>query len=329
MVDLGKSASKIASRQVTRATSRAKSRAKSKSRTKARQIGQGLKKEATAKVKGQMDARPSKTSDLATTDQGDDLDTDLDTGLDHEVDQIVALEEIAERSGYAITKIPVGFKPPRGLKLINGPEEIPEPFDFSKVPWKKIAILIVVLIAVPLIVVGVRWAAPKAMDLVRSADITVPTVPTLPTATTAAPVVVITTWGEGACATLGTDGTAKPSSCVEADFEVTSSIAYPDLELSTDEVRAIQTLMTSLGVPVAIDGILGPQTRRAMDTFATAAGLDPSANDRARAAAVRAASLAGGAATDGPRLVQTAPEVCGAGVSWVEDVTQIHCLEAL
>jgi peptidoglycan hydrolase-like protein with peptidoglycan-binding domain len=321
MVDIGKSASKIASRQVTRATTRAKSRAKSQSRTKARQVGRGLKKGAVDKAKGHQAARANNAPSGSAAVDG--------VGLVDETDEIVELEEIAERSGYAITKIPVGFKPPRGLKLINGPEEIPEPFDFSKVPWKKLAIVIAILIAVPLLVLGGRWAVPRVTDLVRSADIDVPTIPTLPTATTDAPVVVITTWGEGACATTAADGTAKPTSCNEADLEVTSSIAYPDLDLTTDEVRVIQTLMTSLGVPVAIDGILGPQTRGAMDTFATSAGLDATANDRAKAAAVRAASLTGGSTADGPRLVQSSPELCGAGVKWVEDITQIHCLAPL
>jgi hypothetical protein len=328
MVDLGKSASKIANRQVTRATSRAKSRVKSQSKSKARQVGRGLKKDAIGKVKGQIQTKPNSSSPGAKgsvhlADRPDETEA---------TDEILQLEQMAERSGYLITKIPVDFKPPRGLKLINGPEEIPEPFDFSKVPWKKLAIVMLVLVGLPLLVLSVNWAVPRVTELVRSADITVPTVPTvptLPTATTEAPVVVITSWGEGACITTGADATVRPSSCVEADFVVTNSIAYPDLELSADEVRDIQTLMTSLGVPVVIDGILGPQTRRAMDTFATNAGLDAAANDRARAAAVRAANLTDGSSSDGPRVLQNSPELCGAGVSWVEDVTQIHCLAPL
>jgi hypothetical protein len=323
MVDLGKSASKIASRQVSRATTRAKSRAKSQSRAKARQIGRGLKKDAIDKAKGHKTSQ-SGGSTKARHSGGVDLREEV-----NEAEAILELEEIAERAGYVVTRIPVGYKPPRGLKLVNGPEEIPEPFDFSRVPWKKLVVLIVLLIAAPFLFNGLRWAVPKVTEFVRNVDISAPSIPSLSTTSTVTPVVVITTWGEGACATTAPDGTARPSSCDGADVEVVSSIAYPDLELTTDEVRATQTLMTSLGVPVVIDGILGPQTRRAMDTFATNAGLDAAANDRARQAAVRAASLSGGSAPDGPRLVQNTPELCGAGVNWVEDTTQIHCLAPL
>jgi hypothetical protein len=326
MVDLGKSASKIANRQVTRATSRAKSRVKSQSRSKARQVGRDLKKDAISKAKGQKVTKPSSSTSLGVKGSAGVAERFDET---EETDDLLHLEEMAERSGYLITRIPVGFKPPRGLKLINGPEEIPEPFDFSKVPWKKLAILLLVLTGLPLLVLGVNWAVPRVTDLVRSADITVPTVPTLPTTSTVSPVVVITTWGEGACVATAAEATVRPGSCVGANFVVTNSIAYPDLELSVDEVREIQTLMTSLGVPVVIDGILGPQTRRGMDTFAASAGLDATANDRARAAAVRAANLTDGSAADGPRILYSSPELCGAGVSWVEDVTQIHCLAPL
>jgi hypothetical protein len=316
MVDLGKSASKLASRQISKQKSRAKFKSKNIARSKAREVGQNIKKEASSKV---AEKKAGREEHQASADQGSVITAELDEfeSSDHEVQ-------------YPQSNIPLGFKPPRGLKLINDPNEIPEPFDWSKVPWKKIVIVLGVVIGIVALVFGVRWAAPRAADLVRSTEITVPTVPTLPVApTTVAPVVVITQWGEGACATSSEDGTARPSTCAEADFEVTSSIDYPDTELSPEEIRAIQELMVSLGVNVATDGALGPQSRGALNTFAVVAGLDPEANDRAKAAAVRAASIAGGSAPDGPRIIQSSPEVCGPGVSWVEDVTQIHCLGSL
>jgi hypothetical protein len=316
MVDLGKSASKLASRQISKQKSRAKFKSKNIARSKAREVGQNIKKEASSKV---AEKKADREEQQASAEQGSVITAELDE-----------FESSDHRAQYPQSSIPLGFKPPRGLKLINDPDEIPEPFDWSKVPWKKIVIVLGVVIGIVALVFGVRWAAPRAADLVRSTEITVPTVPTLPAApTTVAPVVVITQWGEGACATSSEDGTARPSTCAEADFEVTSSIDYPDLELTTDEIRAIQELMVALGVNVATDGALGPQSRGALNTFAVVAGLDPEANDRAKAAAVRAASIAGGSAPDGPRIIQSSPEVCGAGVLWVEDVTKIHCLGSL
>lgn len=318
MVDLGKSASKLASRQISRQKSRVKFKSKSIARSKAREMGQSAKSGAAGKIKAKKADR-----DAAQQDEGSVITAEFDEFEDfHEV----ARDGVQHPS----SAIPIGFKPPRGLKLINDPDEIPEPFDWSKIPWKKILIVLAALIGITALVIGVRWAAPKAIDLFRSAELAIPTIPT----TTAAPaitvpVVVITQWGEGACATSSDDGTAEPSTCVEADYEVTSSIDYPDLELTSDEVRGLQELMISLGVAVAVDGILGPQTRGALNTFAVVAGLDPEANDRAKAAAVRAASITGGSAPDGPRIIQSAPEACGAGVVWVEDVTQIHCLGPL
>ena len=316
MVDLGKSASKLASRQISRQTSRAKSKSKSIARSKAREVGQNIKKEAAGKV---------------TAIRSDREDHDASTSEDsHITSEFEELDGSGAHVEYPSSAIPIGFKPPRGLKLINDPDEIPEPFDWSKVPWKKILIVLGVVIGLVAVVFGVRWAAPRAADLVRSTEITVPTVPTIAVApTTVAPVVVITQWGEGACVTSDEDGTARPSTCAEADLEVTSSIDYPDLELTTDEIRELQELMVSLGVNVATDGALGPQSRGALNTFAVVAGLDPEANDRAKAAAVRAASITGGSAPDGPRIIQSSPEVCGAGVLWVEDVTKIHCLGSL
>jgi hypothetical protein len=320
MVDLGKSASKIAQRQSTRLKSRAKSRTKSAARAKVRQVQHGVTKEAKDKLAAQKAGRAD-NSEL--------------TAVEDETIEIENLDEAAPFEGshsYPTSNVPLGFKPPRGLKLINDPDEIPEPFDWSKVPWKKIAIAIALLIVIPLLVVSLRWGAPKIADLVRSAEVAVPavpTIPTVPTATTEAPVVVITTWGEGTCVTTATDGTARPSSCTGADYEVTSSIAYPDLELTPDEVREVQELMGSLGVPVGSDGVLGSQTRIALNSFAAAAGLDPSANDRAKVGAVRAATLTGGLAGDGPRLIQSSPEFCGDGLLWVDDLTQIHCLAPL
>jgi hypothetical protein len=323
MVDLGKSASKFANRQISRQTSRAKFKSKSIARTKARQMGQQVKKDAVGKVtaaKAERDAAKASEGSVITadSDEFDDVDGSHefdDSGLSHD---------------YPMSAIPVGFKPPRGLKLINDPNEIPEPFDWSKIPVKKILIVLAALIVAVALFFGVRWAAPKAVDLVRNTDVTVPAIPTttVPPATTV-PVVVITQWGEGACATSAEDGTARPSTCAEADYEVTNSIDYPDLELAIEEVRVLQELMLSLGVTVATDGILGPQSRGALNTFAAVAGLAPEANDRAKAATVRAASITDGAAPDGPRIIQSSPEVCGPGVVWVEDVTKIHCLGSL
>jgi hypothetical protein len=316
MVDLGKSVSKLASRQILRQTSRVKSKSKSIARSKAREVGQNIKKEAAGKV-------------TAIRSDREDHDTSTAEGS-HITSEFEELDGSGAHVEYPSSAIPIGFKPPLGLKLINDPDEIPEPFDWSKVPWKKILIVLGVVIGLVAVVFGVRWAAPRAADLVRSTEITVPTVPTIAVApTTVAPVVVITQWGEGACATSDEDGTARPSTCAEAYLEVTSSIDYPDLELTTDEIRELQELMVSLGVNVATDGNLGQQTRGAINTFGVVAGLDPEANDRAKAAAVRAASITGGSAPDGPRIIQSSPEVCGAGVLWVEDVTQIHCLGPL
>lgn len=309
---------KLTGRQISRQKSRVKFKSKSIARSKAREMGQSAKSGLADKIKAKKADR-----DAAQQDEGSVVTAEFDESEDfHEV----------ARDGvqYPSSAIPIGFKPPRGLKLINDPDEIPEPFDWSKIPWKKILIVLAALIGITALVIGVRWAAPKAVDLFRSAELAIPTIPT----TTAAPaitvpVVVITQWGEGACATSSDDGTAQPSTCAEADYEVTSSIDYPDLELTSDEVRGLQELMISLGVAVAVDGIFGPQTRGALDTFAVVAGLDPEANDRAKVAAVRAASITGGSASDGPRIIQSAPEACGAGVVWVEDVTQIHCLGPL
>jgi hypothetical protein len=314
MVDLGKSASKLANRQISRQTSRVKSKSKSIARSKAREMGESIKKDAAGKVTGMKAER-----DAAQVAEGSVITANANER-----------DVSGESLGYSRSAIPIGFKPPRGLKLINDPDEIPEPFDWSKVPWKKILIFLAALIVISALVIGVRWAAPKVVDLVRNTEVTVPTIPTTTVApATTVPVVVITQWGEGACATSSDDGTAQPSTCAEADYEVTSSIDYPDLELTSDEVRGLQELMISLGVTVANDGNLGPQTLGAINTFAVVAGLDPEANDRAKAAAVRAASLTGGSAPDGPRIIQSAPEVCGEGILWVEDVTQIHCLGPL
>ncbi len=323
MVDIGKSASKIAQRQSTRLQSRAKSRSKSVARLKVRQVGQGVKKDAKEKVA----AKKAERSEISGDSETETELIEIEMG-DIETSDIAA--SLNEPQNYPTSSIPLGFKPPRGLRLINDPDEIPEPFDWSKVPWKKILIGLGALIGVTLLVLSARWAVPKVVDLVRDADVTIPTLPTTPTVPiTEAPTVVLTTWGEGACVTTAADGTARPTTCNEADFEVTSSIAYPDIELIPAEVRALQELMTSLGVTVIIDGILGPQTRLAIDSFAVSAGLDPDSNDRAKAGAVRAASLTGGLAADGPRLVQNSPDFCGAGMIWVEDTTQIHCLSPL
>lgn len=330
MVNLGKAASRMAKRQQTRVTSRAKSKA----RLNARAIGNKAKKAAATKV-----------ADKRAGDAETDVDANLDAGDGAEFETELVSVSAGEHTGttvrgahgsdashgavaYPTTQIPVGFQPPRGLKLINDPDEIPEPFDWSKVPWKKILIVLGILIAATLLTLGLRWAVPKVVDLVRDVEVTVPTLPTMPTVpvVTEPPVVVLTVWGEGSCVTTDGAGAATPSTCNEADLEVTRSIAYPDLELSREEVRGLQELMTSLGVTVIIDGILGPQTRLALDSFAVSAGLEAGANDRAKAAAVRAASLSTGFAPDGPRLIQTSPEVCGAGVQWVEDLTAIHCL---
>jgi hypothetical protein len=320
MVDLGKSASKLASRQISRQKSKVKYRTKTAARTKARQVSQGAQRDAVGKVKAKKAER-----DAAKAADGSDITEEID-----ELDEFEDLGDGSEDFEYPVSNIPLGFKPPRGLKLINDPDEIPEPFDWSKIPVKKILIVVAALIVAVALFFGVRWAAPKAADLVRNTEVTIPTVPTVPVApTTVAPVVVITQWGEGACVTSSDDGTARPSACAEADYEVTSSIEYPDLELTRDEIRELQELMLSLGVTVATDGNLGPQTRGAINTFAVVAGLDPEATDRAKAATVRAASITGGAAPDGPRVIQSSPEVCGPGVLWVEDVTQIHCLGSL
>lgn len=329
MVDLGKSASRMAKRQQTRV----KSKAKSKARLNARAVGNKAKKAAATKV-----------ADKRAGDAETDVDADLDVGDGAEFETELVSVSAGEHTGTTVlgahgsdvshgtvgsptSQIPVGFQPPRGLKLINDPNEIPEPFEWSKVPWKKILIVLGIVIGVILLTLGLRWAVPKVVDLVRDTEVTVPTLPTTPTVpvVTQAPI-VLTVWGEGSCVTTDGAGTATPSTCNEADLEVTRSIAYPDLELSRDEVRDLQELMTSLGVTVIIDGVLGPQTRLALDSFAISAGLEAGANDRAKAAAVRAASLTTGFAPDGPRLIQTSPEVCGAGVQWVEDLTAIHCL---
>ena len=329
MVDLGKSASKLASRQISRQKSRVKFKSKSVARSKARKMGQSAKSGAAGKIKekkADRDAAKEHEGSVITA-ESDVFDDSFDDSFDDTHED--SFEDTHGGAHYPSSAIPVGFKPPRGLKLINDPNEIPEPFDWSKIPVKKILIVLAALIGITALVIGVRWVAPKVVDLVRNTEVTIPTIPT----TTAAPaitvpVVVITQWGEGTCATSSDDGTARPSTCAEADYEVTSSIGYPDLELTSDEVRGLQELMISLGVSVAVDGILGPQTGGALNTFAVIAGLDPEANDRAKAAAVRAASITDGAAPDGPRIIQTAPEVCGPGVVWVEDVTQIHCLES-
>lgn len=328
MVDLGKSASRFASRQISRQKSRVKFKSQNIARSKARKMGQNVKSGAADKIKAKKADR-----DAVKQDEG--------SVITAEFDEFEDFHEVA-RDGvqYPSSAIPIGFKPPRGLKLINDPNEIPEPFDWSKVPWKKILIVLAALIGITALVIGVRWAAPKAVDLFRSTEVAIPTIPTttIPTTTIPAttdapaitvPVVVITQWGEGACATSSDDGTAEPSTCAEADYEVTSSINYPDLELTSDEIQTLQELMVALGVTVATDGGMGPQTRGALNTFAVVAGLDPEANDRAKMATVRAASITGGSAPDGPRIIHSAPEACGAGVVWVEDVTQIHCLGSI
>lgn len=252
-------------------------------------------------------------------------------------------------------RLPKGFKPPRGMKLLNpttagtapadsddsAPDNATsgddaattEPNNTRRLIIIAIAVLatLVILTVIGLVLVprAVDWwqdrdAADTTTVTVETTttlvDTTVPTTTVIPT-----PVVAITEWGLGSCVT-SSDDIATPSTCDDADLVVTTQVDHPADPLTSDEITDIQTRLADLGVDIAIDGIIGRQTRTAMTTAALTAGLDADVNDRAVLAVIRSIGLDGAFAPDGPRPIQTTPDVCGDGSSWIATPTDVLCL---
>ena len=81
-----------------------------------------------------------------------------------------------------------------------------------------------------------------------------------------------------------------------------------------------------LGVDITIDGILGRQTLTALNAATLTAGLGTDADDHAKLAVIRSIGIPGSLDPDGPRPLQTTPDACGDGSSWVATPDDVLCL---
>lgn len=264
-------------------------------------------------------------------------------------------------------KMPSGFKPPRGMRLVN-PQALRstdatavgeasattnEPAlvdpDAPRGSSKKLLVFVGVIVALLALVLISLVAIPRLLDWWdgRGAEEATPTttaVTTVASTTTVAPTttvvatttiaptttiveVEITTWAVGGCATIGADGLLTPSSCDSADYSIASEADHPADELTTAEIEEAQTILAVLGVEITVDGILGEQTRNALDSATLGAGIPIDVVDRVKLAVIRSAELAGSLDDDGPRVARTSPEICGAGVTWVETLSEVLCLD--
>ena len=252
-------------------------------------------------------------------------------------------------------RLPKGFTPPRGMKLLNPNTAGTAPTDSDDATANNVAtddntgdttnnirrllvtIVAVVATLIVLTVIGLVLV-PRAVDwwqdrgstetttvVTQPAPSVNTTVPTATTTATPAPVVFITEWGLGSCVTTS-DAIATPSTCTDADLVVTTQVDHPADPLTSDEITEIQTRLAGLGVDIDEDGVLGPQTLTAMSTAALTAGLDADANDRAILAVIRSLGLDGALTPDGPRPIQNTPDVCGDGSSWIATPTFVLCL---
>ncbi|MFZ8967654.1 MAG: hypothetical protein ACO20G_01305 [Ilumatobacteraceae bacterium] len=248
-------------------------------------------------------------------------------------------------------KMPKGFKPPRGMKLVNPATagsattdadtesdahtaaDTP-PADNGNRRLIIIAIAVVAILAV-LTVIGlvvipraVDWWQDRGTDesaATTTVATTVAPTTTVATPTTTVPVVTITTWGPGSCVTV-TDDLARPSTCDDATLVVTAVTDHPDTPLTSDEITEAQTILANLGVDITIDGILGRQTLTALDAATLTAGLGTDVDDHAKLAVIRSIGIPGSLDPDGPRPLQTTPDVCGDGSSWVATPDDVLCL---
>ena len=232
-------------------------------------------------------------------------------------------------------KMPKGFKPPRGMKLVNpATAAAPPPADNGNRRLIIIAIAVVAILAV-LTVIGlvvipraVDWWQDRGTDesaATTTVATTVAPTTTVATPTTTVPVVTITTWGPGSCVTV-TDDLARPSTCDDATLVVTAVTDHPDTPLTSDEITEAQTILANLGVDITIDGILGRQTLTALDAATLTAGLGTDVDDHAKLAVIRSIGIPGSLDPDGPRPLQTTPDVCGDGSSWVATPDDVLCL---
>jgi len=258
-------------------------------------------------------------------------------------------------------KMPSGFKPPRGMRLVNpqalrstetgdstGPSESavePELIDpdAPKDSSKKLLVILGVVVALLALAILALVAVPRLLDWwdERGADEVTPsttvattiaptttvvtTTTTPPTTTIAA--IEITTWAVGGCASTGADGLLTPSTCDSADYSIASEAEHPADELTATEIEEAQTILADLGVDITIDGVLAEQTRNALDSATLGAGIPIDVVDRVKLAVIRSTALAGSLDDDGPRVPRTSPEICGAGVTWVETPSEVLCLD--
>lgn len=258
-------------------------------------------------------------------------------------------------------KMPSGFKPPRGMRLVNPqalrPTDATEgdepsagtnepalvdpdaPKDSSKrllvvigIIVALLAVVIIALVAVPRLLDwwdgrGAEEATPSTTVVTTVAPTTtvVATTTIAPTTTIAA--IEITTWAVGGCATIGADGLLTPSSCDSADYSIASEAEHPADELTTAEIEEAQTILADLGVEITVDGVLAEQTRNALDSATLGAGIPIDVVDRVKLAVIRSAALAGSLDDNGPRVARTSPEICGTGVTWVETPSEVLCLD--
>lgn len=258
-------------------------------------------------------------------------------------------------------KMPSGFKPPRGMRLVNPqalrPTDATEgdepsagtnepalvdpdaPKDSSKrllvvigIIVALLAVVIIALVAVPRLLDwwdgrGAEEATPSTTVVTTVAPTTtvVATTTIAPTTTIAA--IEITTWAVGGCATIGADGLLTPSSCDSADYSIASEAEHPADELTTAEIEEAQTILADLGVEITVDGVLAEQTRNALDSATLGAGIPIDVVDRVKLAVIRSAALAGSLDDNGPRVPRTSPEICGTGVTWVETPSEVLCLD--
>jgi len=258
-------------------------------------------------------------------------------------------------------KMPSGFKPPRGMRLVN-PQALrstdtaeggepsaatnepalvdPDaPKDSSKnllvilgIVVALLALMILALVAIPRLLDwwngrGAEDAAPSTTVLTTIAPTTTVVTETTTAPTTTIIEVEITTWAVGGCASVGADGLLTPSTCDSADYSIASEAEHPADELTTAEIEEAQTILTDLGVDITIDGTLAEQTRNALDSATLGAGIPIDVVDRVKLAVIRSAALAGSLDDNGPRVPRTSPEICGAGVTWVETPSEVLCLD--